>query len=144
MERIELGGNELSFDAEAARAAYRLFVPHVCDCAGCRNFYAARDRFFRKSSIDLFARLGIDVNKEAEIYDIGPIPSEPGYVRYGGWFHLVGEIVNSGAPVEIESGLIVWFSSKLALVPQAFAGLRLVQLEIEARAPWVLGEPWAG
>jgi len=40
----------------------------------------------------------------------------------------------------LASGFEFGLSSRLALVPEAFAGLPLVQLEFVTRVPWVLAE----
>jgi hypothetical protein len=144
METVQIDGYELSCDSAATRIAYRAVTPHLCDCAGCRNYRSARDKFYGAAAIELFSRFGIDVNKEAEIYDLGPDPANPGSILYGGWFHFIGEIAKSGDHVSIQENLAVWFSPKVALVPPPLAGHPLVQLEIEAAIPWVLEEAWAG
>ena len=71
----------------------------------------------------------------------------------GGWFHFVGSIVTGEDAIHWEnnigkyrleklaSGLEFGFTTRLALVREAFARLPLVQLEFQTRVPWVLAEP---
>ena len=101
--------------------------------------------------MELLVMLGIDPAKPAELCHYGtsgnPMPTQ-------GWFHFVGHL-DEGADAwrqlgessytldaepfpEIES---IGFSSRLALVPEAFADQPLVQLEFEATIPWVTAFP---
>ena len=98
---------------------------------------------------DLFEKLGIDLNREVEIYHMARLSS--GKHLYGGWFHFVGSIL-SGSDAAKQVAENLWqpdlegtdenfslgFSTRLALVREPFAGLPLVQLEFTAKAPWVL------
>jgi hypothetical protein len=113
------------------------------------NFAAQRSEVYPGPVQGLFQGLGISQNREAEIYHLARL--EPGKHLYGGWFHFVGSIV-SGADAAKQISENVWqpdleeatesfslgFSSRLELVRKAFNGLPLVQLEFNAKVPWVL------
>jgi len=48
---------------------------------------------FSPDLLSLFNKLGIDPQKEQEVYDLGLADDGPGQlVRYGGWYHFVGHI----------------------------------------------------
>lgn len=65
-----------------------------CDCANCRNFRLARQEAFPAAFLRLLDQLGIDPRKDAEVYDIGG--DGPGRRRYGGWYHFVGTLHETG------------------------------------------------
>ncbi len=151
MERLEFGRSILSYDSEATRRAYGAVTsgaPEECGCTDCRNFAAARGSIYTAEVLDILDRLGVDHRKEAEIYYGGPIGG--GRHVYGGWFHFVGS-VESGEDAWAPGGMLrvehcddsfeIGFSRSLALVPDAFRGGPLVQLEFQAKVPWVLDLP---
>jgi len=142
MEAIRIGGNELSCDPAATRSAYRSFTSDLCDCAACRNYRLARDQVFSGAALKFLDQFGIDPHKAAETYDLGPAPANPKLILYGGWFHFIGQIVKCGDRVSLGENLVIWFSPGIALAPPSFAGLHLVQLELEALLPWLLPEAW--
>lgn len=139
---IKVGGNTLDCDVEATIAAFAAYVPRVCDCLGCRNFRAAREAIFAGPILELFSEFGIDPTKPAEIYDLGP-PGEDKLLRYGGWFHLIGNAISIDDVVQISEHLEVYFLTRPALLPASFKGAPVVQLEFERRIPFLLPEAWA-
>src|SRR5579863_4885120 len=142
MQRFVAGDNEVSCDVEATRAAYRAFTPAVCDCASCRNYRLARGGLFRGPVLDFLTQFGIDAGKQAEIYGLGPVQPGGEFIRYGGWFHFIGEIVRWGGNVDLDENLTLYFSPKIALAPESFLGHPLVQIELEFKLPWVLPGAW--
>jgi hypothetical protein len=81
-------------------------------------------------------KLGIDANKEGEIFDCGPV--EDGFLLYGGWFYLVGEMVTWGERnSKAEDNFEFWFTSIGAGGSEFRGGPRLT-LEFSARVRWVL------
>ncbi|MDP9350410.1 MAG: hypothetical protein M3P51_02550 [Chloroflexota bacterium] len=151
MGRLEFGQWVLLYDAEATRRAYSAVTsgaPEECGSADCRNFAAARGSIYTAEVLDILDRLGVDHRKEAEIYYDGPIGG--GRHAYGDWFHFVG-FIEDGEDACAPGGMLrlehcddsfqIGFSRSLALVPDAFPGGPLVQLEFQARVPWVLDLP---
>ena len=138
---------EWSYDAdpEATAAAYRS-VEHggaeACGCAGCRNFLLARDKVYPASFLTLLAQLGVDPSKDAEVYHNAQL--SPGRHDYGGWFHFVGELHNSGdfPPVALGENFSAWMCRPNAPRLAPLEDLNVVQVEFHAEAvPWLLREP---
>jgi hypothetical protein len=114
----------------------------TCDCAGCRNFRAARADCFPPEFIALLGQLGIDPCKEAEVYHNARIG--PGRHDYGGWYHFIGTLdeMHEPAPVKLSPGFSVWLCPASAPRLPSLEGKQVVQLEFHAQAvPWQLDEP---
>lgn len=125
-----------------ARAA--LGYSSRCACNGCRNFVAARTEVFPPAFLSLLTTLGIDPAKDGEIYHNGRL--SPGKHHYGGWFHFIGTLDESGdfPPVKLGTGLTVHLCHKSAPSLEELKGLPLVQIEFTASSvPWRLNEPEA-
>jgi len=113
----------------------------TCDCAGCRNFRAARDDCFPPEFIALLAQLGIDPRKDAEVYHNARIA--PGCHDYGGWYHFIGTIddIGESPSVQLGPGFSVWMRPASAPRLRSLEGKQVVQLEFHAEAvPWRLDE----
>lgn len=115
----------------------------TCDCAGCRNFRAARADSFPPEFIALLGRLGIDPLKDAEVYQNAQIA--PGSHDYGGWYHFIGtldDIGESSSVVKLGPGFSVWICPASGPRLPSLKGQQVVQLEFHAEAvPWRLDEP---
>jgi hypothetical protein len=98
----------------------------------------------------ILERLGISPPWEVEAYECGR--NAAGLHEYGAWFHFVGTIASGPAAWRatgestrvsdfepLSPTLSVGFHTGLALVRAPFSGLPLVQLEITALLPWVIG-----
>lgn len=160
MEEIQFDRWRLACDPQATRAAYALTeidtttAPTLDDD---RNWIQARDQglVYPEEVIALFAQLGIDLRREAELYHLARLDS--GLHEYGGWFHFVGSLV-SGRDAWIPDSPTAWhadlkqisttfalgFTARVNLVKPSFKGHPLVQLEFDAKIPWLLGEPEPG
>jgi len=126
----------------------------TCSCRDCRNFAAAFERAFPRKARDVLDELGIDHSKPAEVYTTGRVDS--GLHQYGGWFHFVGRI-ESGADAwrqidkegksftgelkPFADHFEIGFTSRIALLPEAFHGKPVVQVEFQTHIPWVIVEP---
>ena len=155
---VEAAHTRIECDPQTPRQAYAQRAtgsPEECACLHCRNFAAARYQTYPEQALDLFAKLGINANREAEIYHNGQLAS--GLHSYGGWFHFVGKFLpetsdqqdeNEGKQafefVSLSEHFQIAVTSHVVLVPSAFKGLPLVQLEFLAEVPWVIGEPFTG
>lgn len=124
-----------------------------CSCVGCANFEAVRPHLLAGPLGRILDQLGISPPWEVEVYETGR--AAPGLHRYGAWFHFVGTIepfpesprrtVADGSAVRtaharepLSETLSVGLHTDVALVREPFAGLPLVQLEIDAELPWVI------
>ena len=142
----------MSGDHDATRAAYAAIPvggPEECGCIHCLNFATQRSKVYPAIVLGLFEKLGIQSNREAEIYHMARL--ETGKHFYGGWFHFVGSIL-SGADAAKQIAENSWqpdlesqseffslgFSARADLVRDPFKGLPLVQFEFTAKIPWVI------
>lgn len=114
----------------------------TCDCAYCRNFRLARVHVFPEAFPAFLDQLGIDANKDAEVYHTHQVL--PGQHFYAGWFHFVGSLEATGdfPQVEFGSAFKVWMCSANAPRLAAFKDLPVVELNFSCDAvPWLLNEP---
>lgn len=134
--------------AEAYRAIERS-AAEVCGCDPCRNFLAQRDQIYPAEALALFAQLGIDATREAEVYHMARVG--PGRHHYGGWLHFVGTLQSGedsksvlgdgGTRVsfeELTAEFAIAFTRVVDLVSPAFGRLPVMQLEFAVELPWVL------
>lgn len=142
MPERRLGDQLIRYDRDATVAAYsqvRHGDAERCGCSGCRNFIAGRTQAFPDAFRTFLAELGIDPNKEGEVYECGPV--EGGLYFYGGWFYFVGELVEAGQRLSNEGeSFEYWFSSSFPS-PLAVFGKAVATVEFTTRIPWILDEP---
>jgi hypothetical protein len=147
MEHLSLQDWEILYDREATRAAYSRITAggaEFCNCAPCRNWVLSRHELLPVKFRDLLDRLGIPVERDAEVYHNARL--ESGLHSYGGWYHFVGKVERGER--ENASRLsfppfTVYPHSRPVLVPQVFAGQPVVQLEFECEVPWLSDVPEA-
>ena len=140
---------ELDIDAALTAECYaRHVLVESCDCTDCRNFRVAGERAFPRPFHELASKLGIDLSKPAELCHYGQ-PGQP--CPTGGWFHLVGAIL-SGSDAWMKVSDNSWvedqvpgfglsklgFTNSIDLLPDAFRGYPVIQLEFETTVPWVI------
>jgi hypothetical protein len=114
----------------------------TCDCADCRNFRVARAGSFPAGFLALLYKLGIDPRKDAEVYHNARLA--PGRHCYGGWYHFVGTLDQTGdcPAVDLGDGFSVWMCHASAPRLPSLEGMQVVQVEFHAEAvPWLLDEP---
>ena len=89
--------------------------------------------------LTLLDELGIDPSKEAEVYYNARLA--PDRHCYGGWFHFIGTLEESGDAVEFGDGFRAWLCRASAPRLDPFKDQPAVQLEFIAEAvPWLLDE----
>ena len=139
-----LGQSKYTADRDATILAYGRTErggADTCNCAGCRNFRLARAESFPTEFLALFDKLGIDPRKDAEVYHNARVA--PGRHDYGGWYHFVGTLDQTGdfSPVDLGGGFTVWMCHASAPRLPSLDGMGVVQLEFHAEAvPWRLDE----
>ncbi len=141
MNELQIGDQTIRYDREATAAAYEVVQKgdtEICACLFCKNFLIQRNVAYPASFKAMLQQLGIDLNKEGEVFECGP--DAEGYHLYGGWFYLIGELVTPGenscsgpAPLEFAS-----FFANSGPKPFYFKGEPLLLLEFSARIQWVL------
>lgn len=145
MEQLELPGWRLEFDRAATVAAHAKLLtgaPEACDCDHCRNWVRSRSVTFPPDYRTLLHRLGISLARESEVYHIGKL--EPGLHLYAGWYHFVGRVLSGEkecSPNVTFEPFAVFFHSSPLLLHEVFADQPVVQLEFEARIPWLPDVP---
>jgi hypothetical protein len=146
LTELQIGDQLIRYDQEATAAIYDTLTTggaEECGCIGCRNFAAQRDDIYPASFSDLLQQLGIDPAKDGWVYDYGPLPN--GRYLYGGWFYLIGELIDSGekftwgwqGPPPETFG----FFFTLSCPPhRAFRREPLLAIDFTAQVKWILPE----
>lgn len=114
----------------------------TCDCAPCRNFRVVRTHVFPDKFLKLLEQLGVDPLKDAEVYHIARLA--PGRHNYGGWYHFIGTLEETGdfPVIDLGGGFEVWMCNGSAPRLTSFTGLSVVQVEFHTKTvPWLLDEP---
>jgi len=145
VEEFRLGDQVIRYDREATAAAYNA-VPlgdaDRCTCVYCRNFAAQRANVYPPDFRALLEQLGIDPNKEGEVYDVAG-PFELSIRPTGGWFYFVGGFIEKGERLIQTGDFQYWFQPSFPRPPACF-GERVAAVEFAAKIPWVLDESSAG
>jgi hypothetical protein len=145
MEEFHLGDQLVRHDRKATVAAYQALSTgsaDQCGCVYCRNFTAQRANIYPQTFRALLDQLGIDPDKEGEIYDgIGPF--EVAVRPTGGWFYFVGELIEPGEKLVQAGNFQYWVQPAFPRAPACF-GESVAAIEFSAQIPWVLEESWAG
>jgi hypothetical protein len=142
MNQIQSGDQKVRYDREQTKKAYSAIQTgdaERCGCSYCRNFAAQRSTAFPENFRLLLDQLGIDPEKEGEVYECGP----EGALRvYGGWFYFAGELVEPGDRLtDAGSGFQYYFADAKHLpAPAADFGQSVAAVEFYARLPWVISE----
>lgn len=92
MESIALGKVLVEVDAEETRRIYAQIEKGGaarCGCAYCRNYMALLPEPFPKEVMEFLRRSGIDINKDAEVYEMGE--THPGFYSYGGEYYFISQ-----------------------------------------------------
>ena len=96
---------------------------------------------YPQTFLSFLESLGIDSRKDGEVYHNAQV--SPGRHDYGGWFHFVGTLQETGdfPMVAMSDTFEAWLVTSSAPRLASLAGLPLVQVEFHATAvPWVLNE----
>jgi hypothetical protein len=140
MEQIQLGDQVIRFDRERTRQAYssvKVGDAERCGCSYCRNFAAQRSTAYPQVFRSLLDQLGVDPEKEGEVYESGL----DGSLRmYGGWLYFSGGIVRPGERMtDTGSGFQYWFTDAKNLPkPVVDFGPSVLAVEFWTRLPWVI------
>jgi len=144
MDRIQAGDNIIQYDREQTGKAYSAMKcgdAERCGCSYCLNFAAQRTTVYPETFRLLLNQLGIDAEKEGEVYECGP----EGPLRvYGGWFYFVGELIRVGERItDANSGFQYWFGDAKGLPhPAVDFGKNVLAVEFITKIPWVIpGQP---
>lgn len=130
-----------------ARYTDEMSKPQTCGCASCLNYLENRDAVFPLEFKHLLASLGVDYQKEAEMYHSHRFTK--GFHVYAGWFHARGRFKGPHALPENGQGVMEMHS----LNPDFSIGFHyasdlnyfsdnenLIQIEFITTIPWTLDE----
>ncbi len=143
MTEMRVGDQTIRYDSDATAAVYGTLEhgdAEECGCTFCKNFAVQRELIYPASFRALLEQLGVDPNKEGEIFECGPV--EDGCHLYGGWFYFVGEMVTAGelnhnAP---DSHQFEFFFTSTGPDAPAFRGGPRLTIEFTTHVKWVLPE----
>jgi hypothetical protein len=142
MIELHIGDQLVRFDRDATVSAYSQ-IPQgeadSCPCSGCRNFRLLRSTAYPDTFRALLSTLGIDPNKECEAVHYGP---RAGHHFYGGWFHFVGQLVETGERLVQLDNEFRYFARRSFGRPPAAFGQTVAAVEFTTLLPWVLKEPY--
>ena len=150
----------LDVDVDRTREFYSRDGRWQCDCQNCRNYDKAI-LTAPATVLDFLRSMGIDPRKPAEIYSVKGELEEDGTLWYNGWLHVCGVLLECPKTTCKTMGKYNFYAyetnveyfpdpdhpfsilpvKNLALVPNGFPD-PVLQLEIDARLPWVLPEPY--
>lgn len=145
---FEFGHQKVDIDVERTRQFYHGATEISCTCDGCVNFVKAVD--VPPAPVKtFFDDLGIDLKKAAEIY-IG-YQNDDGSLLYLGFCHVCGIILDGDSfwgvlaqkgndPFRVSPNFMVHFHNDISLLERNFPK-PVIQLEFDARIPWVLDKP---
>jgi hypothetical protein len=131
MQQLQLGDQILLYDRPRTEAAYSMMKTgdaERCGCTSCQNFAAQRTVVYPASFRTMLKQLGIDEEKEGEVYEYGVDGS---LWRYDGWFYLSGELLQPGEQMtDAGSGFQFYFADASRLPkPVADFGDRVLAIE---------------
>lgn len=136
---LRLGDQVIEYERELTVAAYQNIAEGgalICGCDGCRNFAAQRQHVYPAQFLELCRQLGIDPNKEGEVWDC---PADRIGVRYyGGWLYLVGRLVAPGQYLVDIGNFRYYFGTSFPRPPAAFAPHPVLTVEFFTTLPWIL------
>jgi hypothetical protein len=108
---------------------------------GVQEFQISASAGVPAEFLALLDRLGIDPLKDGEVSHIARLA--PGRHIYGGWYHFVGTLEETGdfPPVDLGVGFAVWMCHASAPRLRSLQGIPVVQLEFHNKSvPWLLDE----
>lgn len=159
MRKVKFRDWEFEVDSELTRKTYAKVIgafSEGCDCKYCLNYQPQKDEIFPEEIESLFENLGIDYHKESEClnyFDASEFSNTDEYINrlhgYGGWFHFAGNILlgkeclnrnsNTYQLTQITENFSIGFRKDKAL--NFFEDdIPLIQVEFEAKIPWIIGE----
>ena len=142
-EELEVGQYRLSVDIDGTREAYATIQtggPEECGCDPCKNIVANRATFYPPALIALLTKLGADPKKEAEVYHNCRL--RPGIHSYGGWFHVIGQVVkDADERLALAPGVKVYFMNGPAAAKEPFKTQPVMRVEVELEIPWKIALP---
>lgn len=150
----------LDIDVERTRAFYARedvrITSEQCSCQGCQNYDKAI-LAMPVSVLNFLESLGIDPRKPTEVYDVMGQLDEDGKAWYNGFYHVCGvrlqgedawvgiaedlKHLDENKMYTVDESFKASFEEKALMIHKAFPE-PVLQMEIDARLPWVLPAPY--
>ena len=144
MTELQIGDQTIRYDREATAAIYAT-IQHgdaeECGCPECQNFARQRSSAYPETFLALLEQLGIDPQKEGEVFYGCPV--DDGCHMYGGWFFLVGELIEAGETntMMADSHTFRFFFTSVCPNALAFRNGPLLAIEFMTHVRLVLPNP---
>ncbi|WP_077620299.1 hypothetical protein [Bacillus sinesaloumensis] len=144
MERIHLMKWLLDVDLTKTRDFYSKEID-LCNCLYCQNYYEAC-KHLESSVMDPFKTLGMNPLTPSHLSEFGEV--EGGFRLYTGSYHIVGTIVDGELCTDSDwndtntatlENFTFGFKKELQFVHDEMP-LPVLQMDFEARIPWLLDE----
>ncbi len=144
--KFEFGPYILDVDTRKNTAIYKdlPLLTCGCDCQGCRNYVEAV-KTLPNEIMRFFNAFGVDAQKPSEAFVIPDGSADS--IQYQGWYPICGTILQSPHDADVPKlysvtdHFRVWFHNRADLLPEVFTA-PVFQMEIDARIPWMLDEPY--
>ncbi len=138
--KLDLGGYVLEADPARTRKTYLEIGKggaEECGCSYCRNYLAVLPSALPEQVLSFFSAAGIDVRKDAEIYEQGEV--SPGMRSYGGEYYLWGSVVTEPIGEQtLPNGFRFAFTKPTPLAQEQFKSEGALCFYFTANLPWVL------
>lgn len=142
MDILNTGNCEIAYDAEATRRAHADMASggaEKCECVPCKNFAAQKPVGYPTEFLSLLERLGIDRDREIEVYVF--TDNDPEGLDYCGWFYFVGSVLADGPREQrVENNFAFSVINGPAFEVAQFKDGPVSRIEFgPLRLPWVAG-----
>ena len=138
--RIEVGDYVLEVDPIKTKNTYQSIKcggAKTCGCTYCLNYLSVIQKAFPPPVLAFFSQAGIDIQKDAEVYEQGEIL--PGIRSYGGEYYLWGSVISEVKKEQIlGKGFSFTFMQPTPLVQEQFKKAGALCFMFNAELPWVL------
>jgi hypothetical protein len=133
---LRVGDQLIRFDRAMTLKAYEGITEggaDECKCGFCQHFRKNRTVAYPATFLSLLEKIGIDRNKEGEVYE--NYTDEQGITNFGGWFFFTGQILEPGEKQVEADGMTYWVGDGRSLPrSEGEFGLDLLALEFNASA----------
>ncbi|WP_449538969.1 hypothetical protein [Ferdinandcohnia sp. Marseille-Q9671] len=144
MEQIKLKQWLVEIDVTKTKEFYKTEF-ELCDCLYCKNYYEV-SRHLTPPLLEIFKKLGITPSKPIHVDEFGEITSD--LRLYIGSYHIVGKLLEgeycsdsewSDTNTATVGNYTFGFTRDITFVHEEFP-TPVLQIDFEARVPWVLTE----
>src|SRR5262245_37940633 len=131
---LEIFGGQFAVDRQATVEAYsRIAIPgpEECACLYCRNWVAGREKLLSPGVREMLFQFGVPPNGEIEVWRVPGVQKAHGY---GGWYTVVGEILQTQQDELSLEGWTVTFAAGRSYNVPAFAGQAVFEISFFTEA----------